>query len=150
VLNALGGAALNLRAKLGESLASVQRFDTPLPEATAFSLEALQAYSLGRKVLNETGPATALPYRQRAIELDPNFSMGYLSGRQLPEYERDWPGAGVLRQGISVAGTYHPARSVSQSSLESGAYRGRSFGVAWCYVICWEAKKNQWHSFSLC
>jgi eukaryotic-like serine/threonine-protein kinase len=78
VLNALGGAALNLRAKLGESLASVQRFDTPLPEATAFSLEALQAYSLGRKVLNETGPATALPYRQRAIELDPNFSMGYL------------------------------------------------------------------------
>ena len=78
VLIALGRSASKLRAKLGESLASVQKFDTPLPEATTFSLEALQAYSLGRKVLNEKGPAAALPYRQRAIELDPNFAMGYL------------------------------------------------------------------------
>jgi tetratricopeptide (TPR) repeat protein len=78
VLDALGRAASKLRAKLGESLATVQKFDTPLPEATTFSLEALQAYSLGRKVLNEKGPAAALPYRQRAIEIDPNFAMGYV------------------------------------------------------------------------
>ena len=78
VLAELGGAASKLRAKLGESLAGVQKFDTPLPEATTFSLEALQAFSLGRKVLNEKGPAAALPYRQRAIEIDPNFAMGYL------------------------------------------------------------------------
>jgi eukaryotic-like serine/threonine-protein kinase len=78
VLIALGQSASKLRAKLGESLASIQKFDTPLPEATTFSLEALQAYSLGRKVLNEKGPAAALPYRQRAIEIDPNFAMGYL------------------------------------------------------------------------
>jgi DNA-binding winged helix-turn-helix (wHTH) protein/tetratricopeptide (TPR) repeat protein len=78
VLAELGVAASRLRAKLGESLAGVQKFDTPLPEATTFSLEALQAFSLGRKVLNEKGPAAALPYRQRAIELDPNFAMGYL------------------------------------------------------------------------
>ena len=78
VLAELGGAASKLRAKLGESLAGIQKFDTPLPEATTFSLEALQAFSLGRKVLNEKGPAAALPYRQRAIEIDPNFAMGYL------------------------------------------------------------------------
>jgi eukaryotic-like serine/threonine-protein kinase len=78
VLEALGRAASKLRTELGESLATVQKFDTPLPEATTFSLEALQAYSRGRKVLNEKGPAAALPYRQRAIELDPNFAMGYL------------------------------------------------------------------------
>ena len=78
VLAELGVAASRLRAKLGESLAGVQKFDTPLPEATTFSLEALQAFSLGRKVLNEKGPAAALPYRQRAIEIDPNFAMGYL------------------------------------------------------------------------
>ncbi len=78
VLAELGGAATRLRAQLGESLAGIQKFDTPLPEATTFSLEALQAFSLGRKVLNEKGPAAALPYRQRAIELDPNFAMGYL------------------------------------------------------------------------
>ncbi|MGA9505280.1 MAG: tetratricopeptide repeat protein, partial [Terriglobales bacterium] len=78
VLAELGVAASKLRSKLGESLAGVQKFDTPLPEATTFSLEALQAFSLGRKVLNEKGPAAALPYRQRAIEIDPNFAMGYL------------------------------------------------------------------------
>ena len=78
VLAELGAAASKLRAKLGESLAGIQKFDTPLPEATTYSLEALQAFSLGRKVLNEKGPAAALPYRQRAIEIDPNFAMGYL------------------------------------------------------------------------
>ena len=78
VLAELGRAATKLRAQMGESLATVQKFDTPLPEATTFSLDALQAYSRGRKVLNEKGPAAALPYRQRAIELDPNFAMGYL------------------------------------------------------------------------
>ncbi|MFY9645590.1 MAG: tetratricopeptide repeat protein, partial [Terriglobales bacterium] len=78
VLGELGRAATRLRAQLGESLATVQKFDTSLPEATTFSLDALQAYSRGREVLNEKGPAAALPYRQRAIELDPNFAMGYL------------------------------------------------------------------------
>ncbi len=48
-----------------------------LSEATTSSLEALKAYSLGRKATNEKGPAAALPYHQRAIELDPNFAMGY-------------------------------------------------------------------------
>ena len=77
VLDALGEAASKLRGELGESLATVQKFDVPLAQATTSSLEALKAYSLGRKATNEKGPAAALPYYQRAIELDPNFAMGY-------------------------------------------------------------------------
>jgi len=77
VLDALGQAASKLRGELGESLATVQKLDVPLVEATTSSLEALKAYSLGSKAANEKGPAAALPYGQRAIELDPNFAMGY-------------------------------------------------------------------------
>jgi len=77
VLDALGEAASKLRTELGESLATVQKFDVPLAEATTSSLEALKAYSLGRKTSNEKGTAAALPYDQRAIALDTNFAMGY-------------------------------------------------------------------------
>jgi tetratricopeptide (TPR) repeat protein len=77
VLDALGSAASRLRGQLGESLATVQKFDVPLVQATTFSLDALKAYTLGRKAYRETGTAAALPYHQRAIELDPNFAMGY-------------------------------------------------------------------------
>jgi eukaryotic-like serine/threonine-protein kinase len=77
VLDALGKASSKLREELGESLASVQKFDVPLEDATTSSLEALKAYSLGKKAFHEKGVAAALTYNQRAIELDPNFAMGY-------------------------------------------------------------------------
>ena len=77
VLDALGDAASKLRGELGESLATVQKFDVPLAQATTSSLEALKAFSLGHKVHSEKGPAAALAYDQRAIELDPTFAMGY-------------------------------------------------------------------------
>ena len=57
----------------------MKRFDLSLAEATTSSLEALKAYSLGQKAQNEKGPAAARPYFQRAIELDPNFALGYES-----------------------------------------------------------------------
>ena len=79
VLDALGEAASKLRTELGESLATVQKFDVPLEQATTSSLEALKAYSLGDKAYREQGATAALPYHQRAIELDPNFAMGYLA-----------------------------------------------------------------------
>jgi len=78
VLDALGQEASELRTELGESIGTVRKFDVPLAQATTSSLEALKAYSLGRKVFNTNGPAGSLPYDQRAIELDPNFAMGYL------------------------------------------------------------------------
>jgi hypothetical protein len=76
-LDALGAAASKLRGELGESLATVRKFDVPLVEATTSSLEALKAYSLGEKAYGESGVAAALPYHQRAIELDPGFALGY-------------------------------------------------------------------------
>jgi tetratricopeptide (TPR) repeat protein len=78
VLDALGEAASKLRTELGESLATVQKLDVPLSEATTSSLEALKTFSLGLRAFNEKGPAADLPYDQRAIELDPNFAMGYM------------------------------------------------------------------------
>jgi serine/threonine protein kinase/tetratricopeptide (TPR) repeat protein len=77
VLDTLGKAASKLRGELGESLATVQKLDVPLAEATTSSLEALKALSLGKKAQNEKGYAAALPYDQRAIQLDPNFAVGY-------------------------------------------------------------------------
>ncbi len=78
VLEALSDAAATLRHKLGESLATVQKFDVPLP-ATTRSLDALKSYSLGVKANEEKGPAEAIPYDERAIQLDPNFAMAYWS-----------------------------------------------------------------------
>ena len=77
VLGAVGKAAAQLREKLGESAKSLQTFDTPLEQATTPSLEALQAYSLGRKVFYTKGYAASLPFLKRAVELDPNFAMAY-------------------------------------------------------------------------
>jgi eukaryotic-like serine/threonine-protein kinase len=77
VLDALGEAASKLRRDLGESLATVQKFDVPLEQATTTSLEALKAYSLGTKIARQKDSAAALPYDQRAIQLDPHFAMGY-------------------------------------------------------------------------
>ncbi len=79
VLDALGTASTKLRARLGESLASVQKYDVPLDSATTSSLEALQAYTLGNRTTNVTNDyAAAIPLYQRAISLDPNFAMAYL------------------------------------------------------------------------
>ena len=78
VLKALDKAAVSLRSKLGESLSSVQKYDTPL-EATTPSLEALKAYSLGRKTWFAKGATAALPFYKRAVELDPNFAMAYIA-----------------------------------------------------------------------
>ncbi len=77
VLSALGQAASELRGKLGESLASIQKFDTPLLQATTNSLDALKAYSLGLKTLGQKGNVAAVPYFKRAIELDSNFASAY-------------------------------------------------------------------------
>jgi len=77
VLKALDTAAASMRGRLGESLSSVQRYGTPLAEATTPSLEALKAYSLGRKMAYAKGTAAALPFFKGAVELDPNFAMAY-------------------------------------------------------------------------
>ncbi len=78
VLKALGEAATKVRVKLGESLASVQKYDAPAESVTTASLEALQAYSLGYQAhIVRNDYAAAIPLFQRAISLDPNFAMAY-------------------------------------------------------------------------
>jgi len=79
VLVALGKAASEIRSKLGESLSTVQKLDTPLREATTASLEALQAYTLGRNAINGGDDPAAVPLLQRAIRLDPSFAMAWAS-----------------------------------------------------------------------
>jgi eukaryotic-like serine/threonine-protein kinase len=77
VLKALDSAASSLRQKLGESLTSVQKFATPLEQATTSSLDALKEFSLGQAAHQKQDDAAALPHLKRAVELDPNFAMAY-------------------------------------------------------------------------
>ena len=77
VLKALNTEAVDMRGKLGESLASVQKFATPVEQATTSSLEALKAYSLGIRTRYTRGEAAALPFFKRATELDPKFTMAF-------------------------------------------------------------------------
>ncbi len=77
ILQALDRAATKLRQKLGESLSTVERFDAPLDQATTPSLEALKALSVGVKTLQEEGSSAAIPFFNRAIELDPRFAAAY-------------------------------------------------------------------------
>lgn len=78
VLDALTKSASEIRRKLGESLSTVQKYDTPLEQATTPSLEALQAYTLGFNADGKGNEFTALTFFQRAIQIDPNFAMAYL------------------------------------------------------------------------
>jgi eukaryotic-like serine/threonine-protein kinase len=149
VLDTLGEAATKLRGELGESLATVQKLDVPLEQATTSSLEALQAYSLGLKTRNEKGPAAALPYFQRAIQLDPNFAMGYgavgtdysnlgETGRaseyytkafQLREHASEREKLGIAAQYyFRVTGELDKAAQTQQEFIESYPRRAGAYG----------------------
>ena len=77
VLSTLGKAATSLREKLGESLTSIQKLNTPVEQATTTSLEALKAYTLGLRAADAKGDMEAIPFLKHAIELDPNFAVAY-------------------------------------------------------------------------
>jgi len=77
VLNALGQIASKFRTRVGESLTTVEKYDTPLAEATTTSLEALRAYTAALQVLYSTGSAAAVPFFKHAIEIDPKFAMAH-------------------------------------------------------------------------
>ncbi len=77
VLKALSGIAIQMRTKLGESLASVQEHSTPLEQATTSSLEALKAYSAARVAQYAHGAPAAIPHLQQAIAIDPEFAMAH-------------------------------------------------------------------------
>jgi eukaryotic-like serine/threonine-protein kinase len=106
VLDALDDLATTLRKKVGESLSTVEEYDTPIKEATTPSLEALKAYSLGIKTRSTQGDSAAVPLFRRAIELDPNFAMAF------------------ARLGISYSNLGQPA--LASSNIETAyGLRGR-------------------------
>ena len=77
VLPAIGSISAKLRNELGESLATVQKYDVPLVTATTSSLEALKVFSTGQAVYRERGPEASLPFDLRAIAIDPDFAMAH-------------------------------------------------------------------------
>lgn len=77
VLKKLGKAATRLREKMGESLASIQKFDAPIEQATTSSLDALKSYSIGRELALGNKDREAMPFLKRALELDPDFAQAY-------------------------------------------------------------------------
>jgi eukaryotic-like serine/threonine-protein kinase len=109
VLNALGDAATRLRGKMGESLASVRKYNALPENVTTPSLEALQAYTLGKQTMDVANDyAAAIPLFERAVSLDPNFAMAYLrlaqSYQPLSENDRCAENARqayALREGVS-------------------------------------------------
>ena len=76
-LNGVGEATAKLRAELGESLTSMQKFDKPLQQVTTSSYEALKAYTQGKRMFNREGDAEAIPFFKRAVELDSGFAIAY-------------------------------------------------------------------------
>ncbi len=122
VLKALGEAATKLRQRMGESLTSLQRYDAPEEEVTTSSLEALNAYTLGRRAARQSGDFDAIPFYQQAVQLDPNFAAAYVAlgisygnigeqGLSFPNFEK----AFALRDRVSakerfgIAAFYHLA-----------------------------------------
>ena len=103
VLGALTNAASTMRSKLGESLSLVQKFDTPVEQATTPSLDALHAFSLGVKTKDITGDEAAVPLFEQAIKLDPSFAMGYaLLGTSYSNLEERSRGAEMLKKAYEL------------------------------------------------
>ena len=108
VLNVLNEAAVKLRAKLGESLDTLEKFATPIEQATTPSLEALKAFSLGEKWRFAKGDSGSLPFYKRAVELDPNFALAhramsivYIQHRELGRSAESAGKAFALREKVS-------------------------------------------------
>jgi eukaryotic-like serine/threonine-protein kinase len=144
VLNALGTAATAMRAKLGESLNSIQKLNRPLEQATTPSLEALQNYTTGLAELSHGQFLAAVPLFERAIALDPNFAMGYhylgvtfgnagdversleYSGRafalidRVSQYERD-----------NIATIYYSYRGESDKAIDENQLAIRNYPRWW-------------------
>jgi eukaryotic-like serine/threonine-protein kinase len=105
VLEALGKTASDIRNKLGESLSTVQRFDTPLDQATTPSLEALKAFSSGHKIMFTKGATGAIPYFKQAIQLDANFAVVYAwLGRAYRDLDENALAADYSRKAYELRG----------------------------------------------
>jgi len=130
ILKVLSKASSTLRAKLGESLPSVQKFDVPI-EATTSSLEALNNYSMGLKIRSDMGDAACLPFLRRALDLDPNFPMGYAAlatsyaNLNQPSLAVEYAAKAYQlrdrateREKLRISATYFRARGESENAIQ--------------------------------
>ena len=125
VLDALGKAASEIRGKLGESHATVAKLDTPLEQATTSSLEALKAFSSGRKALVTVGSAEAIAFFKRAVELDPDFAMAYAYlGRMYADVGESGLAAEYTRKAYELRGPTSEAEKFFISAHYSIAVTG--------------------------
>jgi class 3 adenylate cyclase len=104
VLPALTAAATRLRTKLGESLTTVEKFNTPIAQVTTPSLDALHAYSLGRTVMDKEDFVAAVPFFERAINLDPSFAMAYASLAVSSFSQSEKESIGAIRKAYQLRG----------------------------------------------
>ncbi len=106
VLDILGKAASEIRNKLGESLNTVQKFDTPLDQASTPSLDALKAFSSGHEIMFAKGATAAIPFFKNAIELDPNFALAYAwLGRAYRDLDENAIAAEYTRKAYELLGS---------------------------------------------
>jgi DNA-binding winged helix-turn-helix (wHTH) protein/tetratricopeptide (TPR) repeat protein len=77
VIDALGQATARLRARLGESLPTIEKYNAPLEQATTSSLEALEAYNQALSTWDAKGDLASIPYFKQAIAIDPDFAMAH-------------------------------------------------------------------------
>ena len=151
VLKALGTAAASLRGKLGESLASIQKFDVPV-EATTTSLEALKAFSMGITTHRTKGDAAAIPFMKRALELDPNFAVAYANlgleyGNlgQASLSAENIKKAYALRDRVSehekyrIAALYYSnVTGELEQAIQVYELWAKSYPQIWCLLATWE------------
>src|ERR1041385_3567398 len=113
VLSALNEVTTHLRTRLGESIASIQKYNAPIEQATTPSLEALKAYSLALAKSDRDGDRVAIPFFKRAIELDPNFAMAY--GQLAAVYQN--LGEAQLARENAIQGFAHKDRTTESERL---------------------------------
>ncbi len=120
VLKALGQAATDMRGRLGESVKSIQRFDTPIEQASTASLEALKAFSMAQAQRAKGREGDAIPLFKHAIELDPNFALAYAKlGRTYDNVGENGPAEEAARKAYDLRDRVN---ELERFNIDSGYY----------------------------
>jgi tetratricopeptide (TPR) repeat protein/predicted Ser/Thr protein kinase len=144
VIKAVGRAASAMRRKLGESLASIQKFDSPLEQVTTSSLDALKAFSTGEDHRAHGAEADAIRYYRHAIELDPDFALAYDRLAATSGNTGDWEGWRTYareafaqrdrvseREKLAIVSRYYQTRGMFDQFRETLELRTRMFPRDW-------------------